>query len=75
MPRSAQQFFNGSQTTPNGAVNGGGVWDATTTNWTDSSGSISTAYDPSSSSGTVFGSGGPSTPARASSVTRGRRCL
>ncbi|MGL3105302.1 autotransporter outer membrane beta-barrel domain-containing protein [Bradyrhizobium sp. BR 1432] len=66
----AQQFFNGSQTTPNGAVNGGGgVWDATTTNWTDSSGSISTAYDPSSSSGTVFGSGGPSTPATGGTVT------
>ncbi|WP_245287730.1 hypothetical protein [Bradyrhizobium sp. URHA0013] len=32
----AQQVFNGSQTTPNGVVNGGGgVWDNTTTNWTD----------------------------------------
>ncbi|RZN07757.1 autotransporter domain-containing protein [Bradyrhizobium genosp. SA-3] len=69
-PTGAQQFFNGSQTTPNGAVKGGGgVWDTTTTNWTDSSGSISTAYDPSSSSGTVFGSGGPSTPATGGMVT------
>lgn len=65
----AQQFFNGSQTTPNGAVNGGGgVWDTTTTNWTDISGSTSTAYDPSSS-GTTFGSGGPSTPATGGTVT------
>ncbi|WP_271568144.1 autotransporter outer membrane beta-barrel domain-containing protein [Bradyrhizobium sp. CCBAU 11386] len=65
----AQQFFNGSQTTPNGAVNGGGgVWDATTTNWTDFSGSTSTAYDPLSS-GTMFGSGGPSTPATGGTVT------
>ncbi|MBR0843693.1 autotransporter domain-containing protein [Bradyrhizobium liaoningense] len=68
-PAGAQQFFNGSQTTPNGAVNGGGgVWDTTTTNWTDSSGSISTAYDPSSSA-TLFGSGGPSTPATGGTVT------
>lgn len=69
-PAAAQQFFNGSQTTPNGAVNGGGgVWDTTTTNWTDFSGSTSTAYDPSSSSGTIFGSGGPSTPAKGGTVT------
>lgn len=68
-PAGAQQFFNGSQTTPNGAVNGGGgVWDTTTTNWTDSSGSISTAYDPSSSA-TLFGSGGLSTPATGGTVT------
>ena len=68
-PAGAQQYFNGSQTTPNGAVNGGGgVWDATTTNWTDFSGSISTAYDPLSV-GTIFGSGGPSTPATGGTVT------
>jgi autotransporter-associated beta strand protein len=69
-PAAAQQFFNGSQTTPNGAVNGGGgVWDATTTNWTDFAGSTSTAYDPTSVSGTFFGSGGPSTPATGGTVT------
>jgi autotransporter-associated beta strand protein len=69
-PAAAQQVFNGSQTTPNGAVNGGGgVWDTTTTNWTDFSGSTSTAYDPSSLSGTVFGSSGPSTPATGGTVT------
>ncbi|MBR0958281.1 autotransporter domain-containing protein [Bradyrhizobium japonicum] len=68
-PARAQQFFNGSQTTPNGAVNGGGgVWDATTTNWTDLSGSTSTVYDPLSA-GTMFGSGGPSTPATGGMVT------
>lgn len=68
-PAGAQQYFNGSQTTPNGAVNGGGgVWDATTTNWTDFFGSISTAYDPLSA-GTMFGSGGPSTPATGGTVT------
>ncbi|MGY3032057.1 autotransporter-associated beta strand protein [Bradyrhizobium sp. USDA 4354] len=69
-PARAQQFFNGSQTTPNGAVNGGGgVWDATTTNWTDFSGSTSTAYDASVAAGTIFGSGGPSTPAMGGTVT------
>ncbi|WP_244521455.1 autotransporter outer membrane beta-barrel domain-containing protein [Bradyrhizobium sp. DOA9] len=68
-PAGAQQYFNGSQTTPNGAVNGGGgVWDATTSNWTDFSGSISTAYDPFSA-GTMFGSSGPSMPATGGTVT------
>jgi autotransporter-associated beta strand protein len=68
-PVRAQQVFNGSQTTPNGAVNGGGgVWDNSTTNWTDFAGSVSTAYDPASA-GTLFGSSGPSTPATAGTVT------
>lgn len=68
-PVRAQQVFNGSQTTPNGAVNGGGgVWDNTTTNWTDVFGAVSTAYDPSSV-GTLFGSSGPSTPATGGTVT------
>ncbi|WP_247442143.1 autotransporter domain-containing protein [Bradyrhizobium sp. 197] len=68
-PAAAQQIFNGSQTTPNGAVNGGGgVWNNTTTNWTDFGGSVSTAYDPLSA-GTVFGSSGPSTPATGGTVT------
>uniref|UniRef100_A0A7Z0QC28 Autotransporter domain-containing protein n=1 Tax=Bradyrhizobium barranii subsp. barranii TaxID=2823807 RepID=A0A7Z0QC28_9BRAD len=68
-PAAAQQIFNGSQTTPNGAVNGGGgVWDTTTTNWTDVFGSTSTAYDPSSV-GTVFGYSGVSTPASGGTVT------
>ncbi|MCP3448254.1 autotransporter domain-containing protein [Bradyrhizobium sp. CCGUVB14] len=68
-PASAQQIFNGSQTTPNGSVNGGGgVWDNTTTNWTDFFGSTSTAYDPASA-GTLFGSSGPSTPATGGTVT------
>ena len=40
----AQQYFNGSQTTPNGAINGGGgVWDTTTTNWTDDPGTASSS--------------------------------
>ena len=68
-PVRAQQVFNGSQTTPNGAVNGGGgVWDNATTNWTDFFGSTSAAYDPASA-GTLFGSSGPSTPATAGTVT------
>jgi autotransporter-associated beta strand protein len=68
-PASAQQIFNGSQTTPNGSVNGGGgVWDNATTNWTDFFGSTSTAYDPTSA-GTIFGSSGPSTPATGGTVT------
>ncbi|MDI3563820.1 autotransporter domain-containing protein [Bradyrhizobium sp. Arg816] len=68
-PAGAQQVFNGSQTTPNGAVNGGGgVWDTTTTNWTNVFGSVSSAYDPSSA-GTIFGYSGVSTPATAGTVT------
>ncbi|MFB6417902.1 MULTISPECIES: autotransporter outer membrane beta-barrel domain-containing protein [Bradyrhizobium] len=68
-PVRAQQVFNGSQTTPNGIVNGGGgVWDATTTSWTDVFGAVSTAYDPSSV-GTLFGSSGPSIPATGGTVT------
>lgn len=68
-PVRAQQVFNGSQTTPNGSVNGGGgVWDNTTTNWTDVFGSTSTAYDPASA-GTLFGSSGPSIPASGGTVT------
>lgn len=65
----AQQVFNGSQTTPNGIINGGGgVWDTTTTNWTDVFGSTSSTYD-SASVGTVFGYSGVSTPATAGTVT------
>ncbi|GMP04481.1 MULTISPECIES: autotransporter outer membrane beta-barrel domain-containing protein [Bradyrhizobium] len=68
-PVQAQQVFNGSQTTPNGTVNGGGgVWDDTTTNWTDFFGAVSTAYNPASV-GTLFGSSGPSTPATGGTVT------
>src|SRR5512142_3047191 len=68
-PVKAQQVFNGSQTTPNGAVNGGGgVWDDTTTNWTDFFGAVSTAYN-SAAVGTQFGSSGPSTPATGGTVT------
>ncbi|WP_256808621.1 autotransporter domain-containing protein [Bradyrhizobium sp. Bra64] len=68
-PVAAQQVFNGSQTTPNGAINGGGgVWDTTTTNWTDVFGSTSSAYDPASA-GTIFGYSGVLTPATAGTVT------
>ncbi|WP_431206064.1 autotransporter outer membrane beta-barrel domain-containing protein [Bradyrhizobium betae] len=68
-PVRAQQVFNGSQTTPNGAVNGGGgVWDNATTNWTDFFGSTSAAYDPASA-GTMFGSSAPSTPSTGGTVT------
>ncbi|WP_280704765.1 autotransporter outer membrane beta-barrel domain-containing protein [Bradyrhizobium sp. BR13661] len=67
-PAAAQQFFNGSQTTPNGSINGGGgVWDNTTTNWTNSSGTTSTAYDPATV--TVFGNGVLPTPATGGTVT------
>ncbi|MGY3295286.1 autotransporter-associated beta strand protein [Bradyrhizobium sp. LM3.6] len=68
-PAGAQQVFNGSQTTPNGAINGGGgVWDTTITNWSDVFGSTSSAYDPASA-GTIFGYSGVSTPATAGTVT------
>ncbi len=66
----AQQFFNGSQTTPNGAINGGGgVWNNATTNWTDDPGTTSSAYNPSAGTTTVFGESTTSTPATAGTVT------
>ncbi|WP_181832519.1 autotransporter-associated beta strand repeat-containing protein [Bosea caraganae] len=41
----ALQFWNGSQSSANGTVHGGGgIWDGTATNWTDASGSIGTAW-------------------------------
>jgi len=41
-------FWDGSNTTPNDAIDGGaGTWTATATNWTDSSGAANGAYDPS----------------------------
>ncbi|HWU72341.1 MAG TPA: autotransporter-associated beta strand repeat-containing protein [Sphingomonas sp.] len=40
-------FWNGAQTTPNNAVNGGtGTWSAAGTNWTNAGGSASGIYDP-----------------------------
>ncbi|HEX7848794.1 MAG TPA: autotransporter-associated beta strand repeat-containing protein [Sphingomonas sp.] len=40
-------FWNGAQTTPNNAVNGGtGTWSAAGTNWTNAGGSASGVYDP-----------------------------
>ncbi len=69
-PASAQQFFNGSQTTPNGVINGGGgPWDNVTLNWTNSTGASSSAYDPSAGTVTVFGASGTSTPATGGTVT------
>ena len=69
-PAQAQQYFNGSQTTPNGAINGGGgVWNNTTTNWTDDPGTSSSAYDPSALTTTIFGASATSTPASGGTVT------
>ncbi|MCP3474905.1 autotransporter domain-containing protein [Bradyrhizobium sp. CCGUVB1N3] len=69
-PVSAQQFFNGSQTTPNGSINGGGgAWDTTTTNWTNDPGTVSSVYDPTALTTTVFGASGTSTPAIGGTVT------
>ena len=65
----AQQYFNGARTTPNGAINGGGgVWNNTTTNWTDATGSASNPYDPTAATVTVFGASGSSTPATGGTV-------
>lgn len=59
-----QQYFNGSQTTPNGAINGGGgTWDSATTNWTDATGTASSVYSSGGPAITVFGSSGSLTPA------------
>jgi autotransporter-associated beta strand protein len=66
----AQQYFNGAQITPNATINGGnGVWDNTTTNWTNAAGTVSSPYDPSAGTITVFGASGPPTPATAGTVT------
>src|SRR5262245_43081548 len=65
-----QQFFNGSQATPNGAINGGGgVWNNTTTNWTNDPGTTSSAYDSSALTTTIFGASSTSTPASGGTVT------
>ena len=65
----AQQYFNGAQTTPNAAINGGGgVWNNTTTNWTNATGTASNPYDPAAASVTVFGASGSSTPATGGTV-------
>jgi autotransporter-associated beta strand protein len=68
-PASAQQYFNGSQTTPNGAINGGdGPLDSATTNWTNATGTVSSVYDPTAATTTVFGASGSSTPATGGNV-------
>jgi autotransporter-associated beta strand protein len=68
----AQQYFNGAQTIPNAAINGGsGVWDNTTTNWTNATGTASNPYDPSAPTITIFGASGFSTPATGGTVTVG----
>jgi autotransporter-associated beta strand protein len=68
-PVRAQQYFNGSQTSPNASINGGGgAWDNATTNWTNATGTVSNAYDPSAGTTTVFGASGSSTPATGGNV-------
>jgi autotransporter-associated beta strand protein len=67
---NAQQYFNGTQTTPNNAINGGsGPWDTVTTNWTNATGTATTTYNSAAPSVTVFGSSGASTPATGGTVT------
>jgi|GEM_PF-3222804 len=68
----AQQFFNGAQTAPNAAVNGGGgAWDNVATNWTNATGTAGTPYDPTAATITVFGASGSSTPTTGGTVTVG----
>jgi autotransporter-associated beta strand protein len=68
-PVNAQQYFNGPQITPNGAINGGdGIWDNGTTNWANATGSVSVLYDASPATTTVFGASGSSTPATGGTV-------
>jgi autotransporter-associated beta strand protein len=68
-PARAQQYFNGSQTAPNGAINGGnGTFDFATTNWTNATGTVSSAYDPTAATTTVFGASASSTPATGGNV-------
>jgi autotransporter-associated beta strand protein len=69
-PVQAQQYFNGAQTTPNATINGGsGVWDNSTTNWTNATGTTSNLYDPTAGTVTVFGASASSTPATGGTVT------
>jgi outer membrane autotransporter protein len=66
----AQQYFNGTQTTPNNAINGGtGPWDTTTTNWTNATGTASSTYNSTAATVTVFGSSGTLTPLTGGNVT------
>ncbi|MDW6020390.1 autotransporter domain-containing protein [Mesorhizobium sp. BAC0120] len=65
---TALSFWNGSHLTPNGKVNGGsGDWTPNNTNWTDATGTVSGAYDPTAllifagAPGTVTVDKGPST--------------
>lgn len=42
---TTELFWDGSNTAPNGAIDGGsGTWDASTTNWTNSSGNANTTW-------------------------------
>ncbi len=57
----AQQFWDGSNTTPNGAIDGGtGTWDAASTNWTNNSGNANASFDPTLGS-TFAGTAGTAT--------------
>ncbi|HRJ72164.1 MAG TPA: autotransporter domain-containing protein [Terrimicrobiaceae bacterium] len=56
---SADQYWDGPNTTPTGSVTGGsGTWTGTTTNWTTASGSANFAWSPS---GTAIFSGSAGT--------------
>ncbi|WP_237764043.1 autotransporter domain-containing protein [Terrimicrobium sacchariphilum] len=63
------QYWDDSQTTPNGTIEGGsGVWDTGTTNWTSSSGNANAAWN--GSVGAVFkGAAGTVTIADGATVT------
>jgi len=63
------QLWDGSQTTPDGTVNGGtGTWDNATTNWTNIAGTANSAW--TGSSGAVFqGTAGTATIADGTTIS------
>lgn len=64
------QYWDGSQATPNGSVDGGsGVWDTTTTNWTSSTGNANSAWDGGTVGAVFKGAGGTVTIANGATIT------
>ncbi|WP_175540676.1 autotransporter-associated beta strand repeat-containing protein [Phyllobacterium sp. OV277] len=53
--RADNRYWDGSNTTGNGVINGGpGTWDSTTTNWTGSLGQVNTAWSSTNRDTAVF---------------------
>ncbi|PTX94009.1 hypothetical protein DB345_20820 [Spartobacteria bacterium LR76] len=67
---AAWQYWDDSQTAPNGAIEGGtGTWDATTTNWTSSTGNANAAWNGGAVGAVFKGAGGTVTIADGATIT------